>query len=106
MYPIGTLKVTWINKEDFTILRSQMFKKENIDQAVDFGKKMSGGKDFMIFQLTETPSKDAYVWKLLPFGDSKRFINTMQNSESIIFKGFILLGVGLAIYGLLTFFKE
>ena len=106
MYPIGTLKVTWLNKEDFTILRSQMFKEENIDQAIDFGKKMSGGKDFMIFQLMEKPTKDAYVWKLLPYGSSKRFINTMQNTDSIIFKGVVLLGLGLAIYGLLTLFKE
>jgi hypothetical protein len=83
-----------------------MFKAENIDQAIEYGKKMSDGQNFMIFKLIETNNQDGYVWKLLPYGDSKRFIRVMENSESYVFKGLILLGVGLAFYGLLTLFKK
>ena len=105
MYPIGTIKVTWIKKEDFTILNSQMFKKQDLQKAIDFAKNVSQGKDFMIFELVETNKNDGYTWKLLPYGDYKRFVRTMQNADSAIFKGIVLIGIGLAVFGLLNLVK-
>ena len=82
MYPLGTIKVTWIKKDDFTILNSQMFKKQDLQSAIKFAENVSENKDFMIFELQSKNDKDGYTWKLLPYGDYKRFIITMENADS------------------------
>ena len=104
MYPIGTLKVTWVLGPEYTTLNSQMFKKQDLDKAIEYGKNM-GGKDFMIFELAENKG-DSYSWKLLPYGDAKKFVSSMKNQDSAIFKGIVLVGAGLAVYGLLNLLSK
>tara|TARA_Y100000389_G_C17458490_1_gene519845 strand:- start:2135 stop:2446 length:312 start_codon:yes stop_codon:yes gene_type:complete len=95
MYEEGTIKLTWINPKDFTRLESKMFSKDELNNAVEEGKKL--GK-FMIFKL-ETTSNDEYTWKLLDYGQSKDFVRSMQFRESPMSK--LLVGgiLALAIYG-------
>lgn len=99
MYPLGTIKVTWIDKDDFTVLKSQMYPKDQLEKALAFSKALGVGSDFMIFQLIEIPSQDAYRWKLLPYGDAKKFIKSMEYQNSRFLQGLVGLGLILAIYG-------
>ena len=95
MYDKGTIKLTWINPNDFTRLESKMFFSDELSDAIAEGKKL--GK-FMIFKL-ETTTNDEYTWKLLNYGQSKDFVRSMEFRESPISK--LLVGgiIALAIYG-------
>lgn len=96
-YPVGTLKLTWINPNDYTILDSMMFKSEQLDKAlIEADKK----KDWMIFQLTWTKN-DSYSWKLLPYGTADEFVRSMKIKDSLIIPYIAIAGAGLFIYLLL-----
>ena len=102
MYRIGTLKLTWIDSKDYTILKSIMFKKDELNKALEYAKQFNN--NFMLFELTETKN-DSYTWKLLPYGDSRRFLTTMKLHDNLLFKPLIILGSLLAIYGAYKVFK-
>lgn len=95
MYEIGTIKLTWINPNNFKILESKMFSKDDLEKAIQEGNKL--GK-FMIFELSST-SNDEYEWKLLDYGQSKDFVRSMQFRENPLAKMIVLGIVGLSIYG-------
>ena len=94
MYQEGTIKLTWINPQDFTILNSSMF--DDIDSAL---KNTDDKKDWMIFQL-EKVDNDNYTWKLLPYGKYKSFVNGMKFRNSGFYGISIVLISALSIYGL------
>lgn len=73
MYPIGTLKVAWVEKNP-EYLSSDMFAPDQLNQAIAFGKKMG---DFMIMELI-SQSKDYYRWRVLPYGNHKQYIRGMK----------------------------
>lgn len=73
MYPIGTLKVAWVEKNP-EYLSSDMFAPNQLSQAVAFGEKMG---DYMIMELI-SQSKDYYRWKVLPYGNYKQYIRGMK----------------------------
>jgi hypothetical protein len=95
MYEVGTIKLTWINPSDFTILESKMYKKDDLQKAISDAKTKP---NFMLFTLLNVQG-DQYQWKLLPYGEADRFVRSMQLSKSpmIAYAG-IALSV-LAIYG-------
>lgn len=97
MYPIGTLKLTWIDPKDYTILKSMMFGKNDLNKALETAKPLKN--DFMLFELVQTKN-DSYTWKLLPYGDANRFVRTMKFYDSILFKPLLILGVSFAVYGI------
>lgn len=94
MYQKGTIKLTWIDPKDFTILESSMY--DNVEDALkDIGDK----KNWMIFELSEVDG-DRYSWKLLPYGKYSSFVNGMKFRESG-FYGITIIGISaLAIFGL------
>ena len=97
MYQPGTLKLTWINPSDFSVLESTMFDKNNLSGALELAKSKP---NFMLFQLTETKG-DYYKWKLLPYGEAKRFLFQMKvhHSKMMYIVGLALLGfAGYGIY--------
>jgi len=97
MYQPGILKLTWINPSDFSVLESMMFDKNNLQGAL---KVAESKPNFMLFQLTETKG-DYYKWKLLPYGEAKRFLFQMKahHSKMMYFVGLALLGfAGYGIY--------
>lgn len=98
MYKEGTIKLTWINPQDFTILNSSMF--NDIDSALN---NTSDKKDWMIFQLDKVDN-DNYTWKLLPYGKYKSFINGMKFRNSGFYGISIVLISALSIYGLYKLF--
>lgn len=73
MYPIGTLKVAWVEKNP-EYLSSDMFPPNQLSQAVAFGEKRG---DYMIMELI-SQSKDYYRWKVLPYGNYKQYIRGMK----------------------------
>jgi len=97
MYEIGTLKLTWINPQDYSILESKMFNKNALKEALEYAKNKP---DWMLFELKRTQDNE-YQWKLLPFGEAKRFITSMkwQNSWLMPFVSIAILGfAGYGIY--------
>ena len=97
MYQPGTLKLTWISPTDFSVLESTMLDKNNLSGALKLAETKP---NFMIFQLTETKG-DFYKWKLLPYGEAKRFIFQMKmhHNKLAYFVGLALLGfAGYGIY--------
>jgi hypothetical protein len=102
MYPIGTLKLTWINPTDFSVLESTMFDKNNLAQALKMAKTKP---NFMLFQLIENKG-DYYKWKLLPYGEYDKFIYHMKVNNSPITPFAVLAIIGFAAYGVYKTFKK
>lgn len=95
-YKLGTIKLTWINPSDYTILESKMF--DSVDEALKNLPSNIKKEDFMIFKLTKTDGT-AYEWKLLPYGNHSEFIRSMEfRNNKFLFYGSIALGVMGAIY--------
>ena len=90
MYAIGTLKLTWINPEDYSILESKMFEKKDLNLALEEAKTK---KQWMIFELIKTQN-DNYTWKLLPYGESQRFVRIMKWKDSPLSTLSIVAGLG------------
>lgn len=90
MYAIGTLKLTWINPEDYSILESKMFEKKDLNLALEEAKTK---KQWMIFELIKTQN-DNYTWKLLPYGESQRFVRIMKWKDSPLSTLSIVVGLG------------
>jgi hypothetical protein len=95
MYEVGTIKLTWINPSDFTILESRMYKKEDLKKALEDAKSKP---DFMLFTLLSV-NGDEYRWKLLPYGEADRFVRSMQLSKSAFIPYLGIATLGLALYG-------
>jgi len=76
MYTLGTLKLTWISPNDFSVLESTMFDKNNLSGAL---KLAESKPNFMLFELTETKG-DFYKWDLHYLG-SPRMVFTKQSND-------------------------
>ena len=64
-YELGTIKLTWINPKDYTILASKMFL--SVDEALKSLPKNIKSNEFLIFELIKSAGV-SYEWKLLPYG--------------------------------------
>jgi hypothetical protein len=73
MYPIGTLKVAWV-ESNVEYLSSDMFKPNELDKAVAYGENVG---DYMIMQLV-SQEKDLYRWRVLPYGNHKQYLSSMR----------------------------
>ena len=94
MYDKGTIKLTWINPADYTVLDSSMY--NSVDEALANSKKKN---NFMLFQLTERTG-DNYKWKLLPYGSYKDFVRGMKLRDSKLAKIGMVTVLGFAIFGI------
>ena len=95
-YKLGTIKLTWINPSDYTILESKMF--DSVDEALKNLPSNIKKEDFMIFKLIKTDGT-AYEWKLLPYGNHSEFIRSMEfRNNKFIFYGSIALSIIGAIF--------
>ena len=93
-YKKGTIKLTWINKKDNTILESAMF--DSVDEALKNLPTDIKHNDFLIFQLTQTDGKN-YRWKLLNYGKYYQYKYGMEFLDNdLVFYStiiFALLGI-------------
>lgn len=95
-YKLGTIKLTWINPSDYTILESKMF--DSVEEALKNVPTNIKKEDFMIFKLIKTDGT-AYEWKLLPYGNHSEFVRSMEfRNNKFLFYGSIALSVMGAIY--------
>jgi hypothetical protein len=97
MYKIGTIKVAWINPNNYDELSSTMY--STLSDALDATKSK---KDFMIMELIENQG-DFYKWKVLPYGDYRSYNYGMKISKSPIIK--TAMGV-LMVYGAYCIYKN
>jgi hypothetical protein len=104
-YKLGTIKLTWINPTDYTILQSQMF--DSVEQALKNIPSNIKKNDYMIFKLSKTDGT-AYEWKLLPYGKHYDFVRSMEfRNNKLYYYGSMGLGVLGAFYLLkLLFFSN
>ena len=104
-YKLGTIKLTWINPSDYTILESKMF--DSVDEALKNIPKDIKREDYMIFKLIKTDGT-AYEWKLLPYGNHSDFVRSMEfRDNKLYYYGSMGLGVLGAVYLLkLLFFSN
>lgn len=102
MYEVGTLKLTWIDPKDYTILDSKMFNKNDLKGALQESKNKPS---FMLFELVNTKN-DSYRWKLLPYGESDRFVRSMKLNNSVWMPFVSIAFIGFAAYGIYKTIKR
>ena len=103
-YKIGTIKLTWINPNDYTLLESKMF--GSVSEALHNVPLNIKPNEFMLFELVKTDG-EAYEWKLLPYGVSKRFVKSMEfRDNKYLYYGSMLLGVLGGVYLLKLLFSN
>lgn len=80
----GTIKKTWIDPSDYTILKSKMF--NNLQDAKLFEPE-SKRDNYLYFQLQSYGKDDLiYTWKLLPYGKHSEYVNGMKLKDNPIAK--------------------
>lgn len=87
-YANGTIKLTWVDRNDYKTLHSQMF--DNIEEAL---KNTYEKRNWLIFKLSQS-SGDNYNWELLPYGNSKSYTRGMFISDRPLVK-FLIFGLAL-----------
>ena len=101
-YSKGTIKLTWINPKDNTILESAMY--QSVDEALKNIPKTIKKNDFLIFELVSTDGVQ-YKWKLLPYGRYAQYKYGMEFFDNdFIFYGAVAVGV-FGIYSLMKVLK-
>ena len=78
MYPLGTLKVAWV-EDNVEYLSSDIFKPNELNEAIAYGKK-SG--DYLIMQLIQQ-EKDHYRWKVLPYGKYREYLSSVSLQKKL-----------------------
>jgi len=95
-YKLGTIKLTWVNPKDYTILASKIF--SSIDEALKSIPKNIKSNEFLIFELVKSDGI-SYEWKLLPFGLYNRFVKGMKfRNNKILYYGSMALTIIGIIY--------
>tara|TARA_R110001606_G_C15120302_1_gene621992 strand:- start:194 stop:496 length:303 start_codon:yes stop_codon:yes gene_type:complete len=97
MYKIGTIKVAWINPNNYDELSSTMY--SSLSDAINATKDKS---DFMIMKLIQNEG-DSYKWEVLPYGDYKSYNYGMKISKNPLIKYTL---AGLALFGAYSIFKR
>jgi hypothetical protein len=97
-YSKGTIKLTWINPSDYSILESKMF--NSIKEALA-NIPASRGNNWLLFQLVETDGTQ-YKWKLLPYGKHRGYINGMKLRDNPVLK---YGAIALMIYGAYSLYQ-
>jgi len=102
-YKEGTVKLTWVDPIDYTILNSRMF--NSVDEAI--ANKGDLGDNWLIMQLEKTDGNQ-YEWKLLPYGQYKSYINGMRVSDNpfLKFGSIALMGLGVVFLFKLATIKK
>jgi hypothetical protein len=97
-YRNGTIKLTWINPSDYSILESSMH--PNLQDALSNLPK-SKGNNWLVFQLVESDGVK-YKWKLLPYGKYRGYINGMKLRDNPLLK---YGAIALMLYGAYSLYK-
>jgi len=93
-YNKGTIKLTWINPKDNTILESSMF--SSVGEALKNLPADIEPNNFLIFELYQTDGKK-YKWKLLPYGRYSQYKYGMEffDNDLIFYSTITLTLIGV-----------
>tara|TARA_B110000503_G_C7076422_1_gene383123 strand:+ start:385 stop:693 length:309 start_codon:yes stop_codon:yes gene_type:complete len=94
MYKNGTIKLTHLDPNDYTILNSEMF--DSIDKAL---QNTNGKKKWLIMQLNSSDGSK-YSWTLLPYGHFKEYTTGMYFSDRPALKYASYGLMALGVYGI------
>lgn len=78
-YNEGTIKLTWIDPNDYMILNSKMF--NSVQEALRNLPKGIDPQNFLIFKLIKTDG-NYYEWQLLDYGRSKEYVSGMKFKDN------------------------
>lgn len=98
LYKNGTIKLTWINPSDYTILESKMF--SSVNEALA-NIPASRGNNWLLFKLVQSDGTQ-YKWKLLQYGKWKGYVSGMKFRDNPILK---YGSIALIIYGAYSLYK-
>jgi hypothetical protein len=87
MYNTGTIKLTWIDPSDYTLLSSAMY--ETVEDAL---KETVNKKNWLIFRLKSVEG-DNYTWEVLPYGVREKYVMGMKFYDNSLLK---IAFIGLA----------
>lgn len=104
MYALGTLKLTWINPNDYALLESKMFDKGALETLRKYISEKNI-KNYMVFELVNNKN-DEYQWRLLPYGKAESFLFHMRAQDSPVAWGIFLTVLGFSIYGMYVAYKK
>ena len=91
-YQEGTIKLTWIDPENYKILNGKMY--DTIDEALK-NIPESKGNNWLLFKLIKTDGKE-YNWELLPYGKYKGYERGMKYRDNkLLYFG----GIALMLFG-------
>lgn len=95
MYELGTIKLTHLDPNDYTVLKSEMYK--DVDTALN---NTEGKKKWLLMKL-ETTDNVKYKWKLLPYGSYRAYTTGMYVSDRPLLKfgSYALMLIGLFVVG-------
>jgi len=98
-YKNGTIKLTWINPQDYKVLESKMF--DNQEEALKNLPSNIEPNNYLLFKLISR-NGDSYKWELLDGGRSKEYINGMKfRDNKLLYYG----TMGLGVLGIIFIFK-
>lgn len=93
-YQEGTIKLTWIDPNDYSVLHSEMF--DSVSDALRNLPKGISPENFLLFRLVNTDGK-SYEWELLKYGRSKEYLSGMKFRDNKVLYystvALIILGV-------------
>ena len=98
-YQIGTIKLTYINPDDYKILHGEMY--DTIPEALAQVDQKNKGNNWLLFELIQTDGK-SYSWKLLPYGKHRGYISGMKLRDNTILR---LIMTAIFLYGIFTLGK-
>lgn len=91
-YKVGTIKLTWIDPDNYKILSGKMF--NTVDEALNNVPK-SKGDNWLLFKLLKTDGEE-YNWELLPYGKYKGYEYGMKvRDNKLLYYG----GISLMLLG-------
>jgi len=94
-YQVGTIKLTWIDPDNYKILSGKMF--DTVEEALNNIPK-SKGNNWLLFKLLKTDGKE-YNWELMPYGKYKGYENGMKlRDNKLLYYGSISLMLLGAFY--------
>lgn len=98
-YRNGTIKLTWINPSDYSILESKMY--SSVRDALSHIPK-SKGNNWLLFEQVYSDGTQ-YKWKLLPYGKYKGYLWGMKFRDNPL----LMYGsIALLLYGGYSLYKS
>ena len=98
-YKIGTIKLTWIDRDNYEILSGKMF--NSVEEAM-MNITPDLKSNWLLMELIETDGIE-YKWQLLPYGSYKYYKRSMVFTEKM---PLILIIITIAIVAFYFYSKK